>query len=211
MIKVFDFLFSFLGILLFSPILIIIAILIKTTSTGPVIFSQTRVGRNNKDFKVFKFRTMYLGSEKAILLTVGGRDKRITSIGYYLRKYKLDELPQLFNVLLGQMSIVGPRPEVRKYVNLYNENQINILSIRPGITDWASILFRNENDLLERSQSPEDFYINHIIPEKIRLNQIFVQNYTLKEYITIIFVTAIKIVYPEYKVKHFSVLQDCLN
>jgi lipopolysaccharide/colanic/teichoic acid biosynthesis glycosyltransferase len=109
------------------------------------------------------------------------------------------------------MSIVGPRPEVRKYVNLYNENQINILSIRPGITDWASILFRNENDLLERSQSPEDFYINHIIPEKIRLNQIFVQNYTLKEYITIIFVTAIKIVYPEYKVKHFSVLQDCLN
>ena len=198
MIRLFDLFFSFLGVLIASPFLLFIAIAIKLTSRGPVIFSQKRVGKNNNDFNVFKFRTMIINSNNKSLITIGEKDSRITNIGFFLRKYKLDELPQLVNVLVGQMSLVGPRPEVRKYVNLYSESQLKVLNIRPGITDWASIMFRNENDLLEKSSDPELYYINSIVPEKILLNQRYVAKYNVAEYFKILGITILVIVYPRY-------------
>jgi len=168
--KCFDYIFSFIGIIIISPLILIISIIIKADSPGAVFFRQIRVGKNNHDFKLMKFRTMKTDSDKSGLLTVGGRDPRITASGYYLRKYKLDELPQLINILKGDMSFVGPRPEVRKYVDLYNEKQKKILNVLPGITDVASIKYRNENDLLENAKDPEEFYINMIMPDKINMN-----------------------------------------
>lgn len=188
-IKCFDILFAVIGIIIFSPFLLIITILIKLTSKGPVFFKQTRVGKNNQDFKLFKFRTMKTDAEEKGQLTIGGRDNRITTVGYYLRKFKLDELPQFFNVLLGEMSFVGPRPEVRKYVNFYNDEQRKILEVLPGITDKASIEFRNENELLASANNPEQFYIEVIMPQKIKLNQQFIQNRNLKNYFTILILT----------------------
>jgi lipopolysaccharide/colanic/teichoic acid biosynthesis glycosyltransferase len=166
MIRLLDVFFSVIGILLLSPLLLIIGILIKLTSKGPFLYKQERVGYFNSNFEVLKFRTMKVNSDKLGLLTVGGRDPRITKIGFYLRKYKLDELPQLFNVLSGKMCLVGPRPEVRKYVNLYTLEQQKILTIKPGITDWASIIYREENSILEKSNDPEADYINIIIHSK---------------------------------------------
>ena len=142
--RIFDIVFSISGLILLSPVLIVIAILIRFDSKGPVLYKQTRVGRNNKDFKLLKFRTMNPDSDSKGLLTVGGRDPRITKTGYYLRKFKLDEFPQLINVLYGEMSFVGPRPEVRKYVDLYTEDQKKVLDVSPGITDVASIKYKNE-------------------------------------------------------------------
>lgn len=135
---------------------------------------QKRVGKNNQDFTIYKFRTMRTGSDKKGLLTVGGHDSRITDVGYFLRKYKLDELPQLFNVLFGTMSLVGPRPEVRKYVDLYNDEQKKILLVKPGITDYASLEYFSENELLGKSQNPEETYINEIMPAKLELNKRYV-------------------------------------
>ena len=195
MIRLLDIFFSVIGILILSPLLLIIGILIKLTSKGPFLYKQERVGYFNSDFKVFKFRTMKVNSDKLGLLTVGGRDPRITNIGYYLRKYKLDELPQLLNVVFGQMSLVGPRPEVRKYVSLYTLEQQKILSVKPGITDWASIIYREENSILEKSKDPEADYINIIVPDKIKYNLIFIEKYNSVEYIKIIFVTIWKIIY----------------
>ena len=168
--RIFDILFSLTGLILLSPVFIVISILIKFDSKGPVLYKQTRVGRNNKDFKLLKFRTMNSGSDSKGLLTVGGRDPRITKTGYYLRKFKLDEFPQLINVLYGEMSFVGPRPEVRKYVDLYTEDQKKVLDVSPGITDVASIKYKNENDLLEKAEDPEKYYIEKIMPDKIKLN-----------------------------------------
>ena len=168
--RIFDIIFSILGLIILSPVLLIIAIIIKSDSKGPVIYKQLRVGKNGIDFNVLKFRTMKTDSDKEGLLTVGGRDSRITGSGYFIRKYKLDEFPQLLNVLKGEMSFVGPRPEVRKYVLLYNEEQRKVLEVRPGITDIASITYRNENELLEKADDPEKFYIEEIMPDKIRLN-----------------------------------------
>jgi lipopolysaccharide/colanic/teichoic acid biosynthesis glycosyltransferase len=199
MIRLLDILFSVIGILLLSPLLLIIGILIKLTSNGPFLYKQERVGHFNSDFKVFKFRTMKVNSDKLGLLTVGGRDPRITSVGYFLRKYKLDELPQLFNVLFGQMSLVGPRPEVRKYVELYTLQQQKVLEIKPGITDWASIIYREENNILEKSINPEADYINIILPDKIKYNLIFIEKYNSTEYLKIIFVTIWKIIYKNKK------------
>jgi lipopolysaccharide/colanic/teichoic acid biosynthesis glycosyltransferase len=196
MIRVLDLFFSIIGIILILPVLIIISILIKISSKGPIIYRQIRVGYLSSDFEVFKFRTMKIGSDKHGLLTVGGRDSRITKVGYYLRKYKLDELPQLFNVLIGDMSFVGPRPEVRKYVNMYTPTQMKVLSIKPGITDWASILYRNENIILEKSNNPEYDYISVIIPDKISHNLIFIENYEVLEYFKIIFSTILRILIP---------------
>ncbi|MEG1573289.1 MAG: sugar transferase, partial [Bacteroidales bacterium] len=153
-----------------------------------------RVGRHNRDFCLYKFRSMSVGSDQKGLLTVGAKDTRITSIGYFLRKYKLDELPQLFNVLKGDMSLVGPRPEVRKYVNLYTPQQKQVLSVRPGITDYASIEYADENTLLGSSPDPDKTYIEQILPDKIRYNLKFIQNRSLKEYFKIIFLTLRKIV-----------------
>lgn len=196
MIRFFDILFSAIGLLILSPLLLIIALLIKISSKGPVFYKQSRVGLLNIDFLVWKFRTMKVNSDKNGLLTVGGRDPRITGIGYYLRKYKLDELPQLFNVLFGTMSIVGPRPEVRKYVDLYTTEQQKVLSVRPGITDWASIIYRDENIILEKSEDPERDYIHLILPDKIKYNLIYIGNQSVNEYFKIIFNTFWRIVYP---------------
>lgn len=188
-IRFFDIFFSILGIIILLPFFILIALCIKLTSRGAIIFSQIRVGKNNTDFKLYKFRTMYEQAESKGQLTVGGRDNRITNIGYYLRKFKLDELPQLFNVLFGKMSLVGPRPEVRKYVNLYSIEQQDVLKVLPGITDYASLAFRNENDLLEKAKNPEEYYINEIMPKKIELNKKFIENRSIKNYFLILLKT----------------------
>ena len=164
------------------------------TSGFPIFYLQTRVGRNGHDFKLFKFRTMHLNADKMGLLTVGGKDPRVTGIGYYLRKYKLDELPQLFNVLFGTMSLVGPRPEVRKYVDLYSEEQRKVLSVRPGITDFASLEFINENDLLAKSTNPEQTYINEVMPAKLALNARYIEQQGIFTDFKIILNTILKII-----------------
>jgi lipopolysaccharide/colanic/teichoic acid biosynthesis glycosyltransferase len=192
--RLFDLMITLPMLLLVSPFFLIIALLIKIGSNGPVFYMQVRVGLNNRDFKIFKFRTMHINADKAGLLTVGGRDPRVTPIGYFLRKYKLDELPQLLNVLFGSMSLVGPRPEVRKYVDLYNEEQQKVLSVKPGITDYASIEYSEENDLLAKSNNPEGTYINEIMPAKLRLNQKYIAEKNLMTDIKIIWLTFKKII-----------------
>ena len=168
--RIFDIFFSFLGlIVLFIPFLFI-AFLISIDSKGGVFYKQTRVGKDGIDFKLFKFRSMRTDADKSGLLTVGGTDSRITRIGYTVRKYKIDELPQLINVLMGEMSLVGPRPEVRRYVDMYTPGQRQVLSLKPGITDYASIEYSNENELLGNTENPEDVYINEIMPAKLNLN-----------------------------------------
>lgn len=194
MIRLFDFLFSILGLVILSPLFAIVAIWIKFDSSGPVFYKQIRVGKDNKDFRLFKFRSMVTDAENKGLITVGGRDPRVTRSGYFIRKYKLDELPQLINVLIGEMSLVGPRPEVRKYVDLYDEEQRKVLSVKPGITDYASIEYIDENELLAKSDDPERTYIDIIIPEKIRYNMKYINNRSIKEYFKIIFMTFGKIV-----------------
>ena len=195
MIRLLDIIFSTLGILILMPFFILVSLIIKFNSKGPLIYKQSRVGIYNSNFNVYKFRTMHINSDRLGLLTVGGRDPRITSVGYYLRKYKLDELPQLFNVLIGDMSIVGPRPEVRKYVDMYTPEQKRVLSIRPGITDWASIQYRDENIILEKAIDPEKDYVNIIIPDKIKYNLIYIEKYNVLEYLKIIFMTVWKIIF----------------
>lgn len=194
MIRFFDFFFTVLGLIILSPLFLIVAIWIKLDSSGPVFYRQTRVGRNNKDFKLLKFRSMVTDADKKGLITVGGRDPRVTKSGYLIRKYKLDELPQLLNVLIGDMSFVGPRPEVRKYVDLYNETQRKVLSVKPGITDYASIEYIDENEILGKAENPEKVYIEQIMPEKIKYNMKYIQNRSVKEYFKIIFLTIGKIV-----------------
>lgn len=168
--RLFDIVFSFVGLIILLPLFIVVGLLIKLTSSGPVFYHQTRVGYKGMDFRLFKFRTMKVDADKNGLLTVGGRDPRVTSVGYYLRKFKIDELPQLINVLNGTMSFVGPRPEVRKYVDLYTEEQRKVLLLKPGITDYASLEYFSENDLLARSSDPEATYINEVMPAKLKLN-----------------------------------------
>ena len=189
MIRFFDLLFSVLALLVLLPVFILLSIIILLGSKGPVLFNQPRVGRGNKDFILIKFRTMYRDSEKTGCLTVGSRDQRITRAGYFLRKYKLDELPQLFNVIRGDMSLVGPRPEVRKYVSHYNEDQKRVLSVRPGITDYASLEYLHENELLGSSADPEKTYIEEIMPAKLELNKKFLQDRSLKNYFRVILKT----------------------
>jgi lipopolysaccharide/colanic/teichoic acid biosynthesis glycosyltransferase len=192
--RLFDIVCSLIGILILSPFFILIILLVIVTSGFPVFYLQTRVGKNNIDFKLFKFRTMKMNADKQGLLTVGGRDPRITALGYYLRKFKLDELPQLFNVLFGSMSLVGPRPEVRKYVDLYSEEQKKVLSVKPGITDYASIDYINENELLAKSADPEQTYIKEIMPAKLDLNIKYIHDASLGTDLKIIFRTLGKIV-----------------
>ena len=187
--RLFDVFASGCGLLVLSPIFLIMAIWIKLDSEGSVFYRQVRVGRNNNDFRIFKFRSMRVGSDKGSLVTIGGRDPRITRSGYFIRKYKLDEFPQLINVFLGEMSLVGPRPEVRHYVNDCIEEQMHVLDFRPGITDPASIKFRNENELMEKAKDPEDYYINVIMQEKIKLYLEYVQNASFWYDIKLIFKT----------------------
>lgn len=185
----FDILSSGLGLLLISPILLIVSLAITLSSKGGVFYKQSRVGLNGVNFNILKFRTMFTGSDKKGLLTVGDRDPRVTPIGYYLRKYKLDELPQLINVLIGDMSLVGPRPEVSKYVNLYSKEDRVVLSIKPGITDYASIYFRNENEILNSSSNPEKKYIEEVMPLKLELNKKYIEEKGLLTDLKIIFMT----------------------
>ena len=192
--RLFDIIASLCGLLILSPLLILIALFIVLGSGFPVFYLQNRVGKNNQDFKLFKFRTMYVDADKKGLLTVGGRDPRVTPVGYYLRKFKLDELPQLFNVLFGSMSLVGPRPEVRKYVEMYNEDQKRVLEVKPGITDYASLEYINENEILAKSENPEQTYINEIMPAKLKLNMRYINEAGLLTDLTIITRTVQKIV-----------------
>lgn len=171
------------------PLLIIIACLIVLDSRGAVFYKQVRVGKNNKDFKIYKFRTMRTGSDKSGLITLGGTDTRITNVGKFLRAYKLDELPQFINVLNGTMSLVGPRPEVRKYVDLYNDEQRLVLSVTPGITEYASLKFYNEGELLAASTDPETTYVQEVMPEKLRLNLLYVRDHSFFKDLKIILLT----------------------
>ncbi len=191
--RLFDIIASLIGLILLSPVLLLISIAVAITSGFPIFYLQTRVGKNNVDFKLFKFRSMANNSDKKGLLTVGGRDPRITAVGYFLRKFKLDELPQLFNVLFGSMSLVGPRPEVRKYVEMYNEEQKKVLSVQPGITDYASIDYINENELLAKSQNPEETYIKEVMPSKLQLNLKYINEAGLGTDLKLIFKTIGKI------------------
>ena len=194
MIRFFDFILSLVGLVVLAPIFIMLAIWIKIDSKGPVFYKQVRVGQNGINFGLFKFRSMVVDADKKGLITVGGRDPRITRSGYFIRKYKLDELPQLINVLVGDMSLVGPRPEVRKYVNLYTDEQQKVLSVKPGITDYASIEYMDENEILGKSSDPEKTFIEEIMPEKIKYNMKYISNKSLFEYFKIILLTVLKIV-----------------
>ena len=176
-------------LIVLSPLFLVLAIWIKMDSKGPVFYRQVRVGRNNKDFRIFKFRSMRVGADKGSLVTIGGHDPRITRSGYFIRKYKFDELPQLINVFVGDMSLVGPRPEVRHYVNYWTPEQMHVLDVRPGITDPASIKFRNENELMEKADDPEKYYIEVIMQEKIKLYLQYVEKQSFIYDIALIFKT----------------------
>lgn len=168
--RVMDFVLSSIGLILLSPLFLFLMIFISIESSGGPFYLQERVGRNGKTFKLIKFRSMKAGSDKKGLLTIGSNDARITRTGYFLRKYKVDELPQLINVFLGEMSLVGPRPEVKKYTDLYDEEQRKVLTIKPGITDYASLEYFEESDLLKQSNNPELTYIQEIMPAKLKIN-----------------------------------------
>lgn len=189
MIRVFDFIFSVLGILILSPLFFVIYILIIIESKGGGFYVQKRVGRNGVNFNLLKFRSMYKDSDRKGLITIGRRDSRLTKVGIFIRRFKLDELPQLINVFKGEMSLVGPRPEVRKYVELYTPDQKRILTVRPGVTDYASIEYVDENTILGRAADPEKVYIEEIMPDKIRLNMKYIESQNLKSYFEIIFAT----------------------
>lgn len=187
--RIFDLILAVIGLIVFAPLFVLISILVCLDSKGGIFYRQIRVGRNMEDFYLYKFRSMYIHDEDQNLLTIGGRDARITKTGHLLRKYKLDELPQLFNILRGDMSFVGPRPEVRKYVNLYDHDQMQVLSVKPGITDWASIEFYDENELLEHVADPESFYIHQLIPQKISQNLRYIRDHNVLTDVKIIWLT----------------------
>ena len=191
--RLFDIVSSGIGLLCLAPVFVVMAIWIKLDSRGPVFYRQTRVGRYGRDFRIFKFRSMRVGSDKGRQITVGERDPRITRSGYFIRRYKIDELPQLINVFLGDMSIVGPRPEVRKYVDLYSEEQRKVFQVRPGITDLASIKYRNENELLSLVDDPDTYYIDVIMPDKLAINLEYIRHQSFMGDIKIIFNTLFKI------------------
>lgn len=188
-----DILSSSVVLLVLLPVWLVIALLIVTESKGGVFYKQVRVGKDNRDFFLYKFRTMRVGSDQKGLLTVGERDNRITRVGYFLRKYKIDEFPQLLNVIKGDMSIVGPRPEVRKYVDLYTPEQMKVLSVRPGLTDLASIKYVHENEVLAASDNPEKTYIDEVMPAKLDLNLQYIANQSLMGDIRLIFNTFLAI------------------
>ena len=173
--RVFDIVFSLTALIWLAPLLLLISILIKITSHGPVFFIQKRVGLNNGDFNIIKFRTMKQNPSNEGFLTIGNDDSRITKIGLFLRKFKLDELPQLINVLKGDMSMVGPRPELRYFVNLYSKEDLEVLKVKPGITGLASIKYSNEAELLKSAKNPEAFYLNEILPHKLKLNKQYIK------------------------------------
>ena len=192
--RAFDIIASGLGLIVLSPLFLVLAIWTKLDSKGPVFYRQVRVGYKNKDFRIFKFRSMRVGADKGSLVTIGGHDPRVTRSGYFIRKFKFDELPQLINVFLGDMSLVGPRPEVRHYVDYWTPEQMHVLDVRPGITDPASIKFRNENELMEQAEDPEKYYIEVIMQEKIKLYLEYVEKHSFLYDIGLIFKTFREIV-----------------
>lgn len=192
--RLLDIIISLTGLILLSPFFIIVSLIVGLSSKGGVFYFQERVGLRGRSFRLFKFRTMKTGADKKGLLTVGGRDPRVTAVGYHLRKYKIDELPQLLNVFLGSMSLVGPRPEVRKYVELYSTEQKNVLNVKPGITDYASLEYFSENELLAKSSNPEKTYVEQIMPAKLELNKKYISEAGLITDLKIIIRTIGKIV-----------------
>jgi len=210
--RLFDIICSAIGLTLVSPIFVVLAIWIKFDSPGPVFYRQVRVGRGNRDFRIFKFRSMRVGADKGSLITVGGRDPRITRSGYIIRQFKFDELPQLINVFLGDMSFVGPRPEVRHYVDMYTPEQLHVLDVRPGITDLASIKYRNENELLAKAEDPEEYYIKVIMPDKLALNLDYVAKSSFWCDIKMIFLTiwSLSVVKAVYAFFHWYFGKDAL-
>lgn len=187
--RLFDVVCSFFGLVFLSWLFVFVALWVGLSSRGGVFYRQRRVGRCNRDFTIYKFRSMRVNSDRQGLLTIGGRDGRITKAGVFIRKYKLDELPQLFNVLRGDMSFVGPRPEVRKYVELYTEEQKKVLTVRPGITSLSSIKYRNENEILSRSDNPEQYYIDVIMQDKLAIELDYLEQRSLLTDIKVIFQT----------------------
>ncbi|MBI3610075.1 MAG: sugar transferase [Nitrospirae bacterium] len=177
--RIFDFLGSFTGLLVLSPMFLFLALMVKLEDGGPVYYRGVRVGRYGRPFRIFKFRTMVVDAEKLGASSTPGDDQRITRMGKFLRRYKLDELPQLINVLKGEMSFVGPRPQVSWAVKLYNDEEKALLTVRPGITDYASIRFSNEADILWGSADPDREYLIKIAPEKVRLGLEYVRNHSL--------------------------------
>lgn len=192
--RLFDIVASGLGLVALSPLFAALAVWIKCDSKGPVFYRQVRVGRSNKDFRIYKFRSMRQGADKKGLITVGGHDPRVTRSGYYIRKYKLDEFPQLINVFIGDMSLVGPRPEVRKYVDMYTPEQMHVLDVRPGITSLASLRYRNENELLAQADDPDRCYVEKVMPDKIAIDLEYVAHTGLWTDIKLIFATLAAIV-----------------
>lgn len=191
--RIFDILFSSFILLFFLPIGLIISFLIVISSPGEIFYRQERIGKGGKPFFILKFRSMRIDSDSKGKLTVGMRDPRITNIGYFIRKYKLDEFPQFINVLRGEMSVVGPRPEVQEYVDLYNDEQLKVLNVKPGITDYASLYYFKENELLAQSNNPQQTYIEEIMPAKLKLNEKYLENPTVFHDLKIIFLTFGKI------------------
>lgn len=189
MTRLIDILASAFALVIFSPILLIFGLLIILEDGWPIIFKQERIGIKAKPFVMFKLRSMRNRKEGGMAITVGNRDPRVLRVGAVIRKYKLDEIPQLWNVFKGDMSLVGPRPEVKRYTDLYNEKQLEVLNVRPGITDFASVSFRNENEILAKQSDPEQYYIDHIMPEKIELNRRYIDNPSLANYFLILWLT----------------------
>ena len=179
--------------IILSPFFLLITLTVRVDSAGPAFYLQERIGKGGKVFRLFKFRTMHVHADRLTAITVGARDPRITNVGYYLRKFKIDELPQLINVIRGDMSLVGPRPELKKFVDLYSSEQRKVLTVRPGITDPASIKFRNENELLEGKNDPIQYYINEIMPQKLSLNLEYLKNRSMAFDLKIIFLTVFSI------------------
>jgi lipopolysaccharide/colanic/teichoic acid biosynthesis glycosyltransferase len=190
--RLLDLLGSFIGLLILSPLLLCMAVWVSVESPGGPFYRQVRVGRRGRPFKLFKFRSMRVASDQKGLLTIG-KDPRITRCGAFLRRYKLDELPQLLNVLVGEMSLVGPRPEVPLYVERYTESQRAVLSVKPGITDWASIKYFEENRLLAESDQPEQTYLQEIMPDKLALNLQYIRTRSLGKDIQILWQTVVRI------------------
>ena len=200
--RIFDILFSFLGLLIILLPGFIIALLVVLGSGWGPFYRQQRVGRHGKEFGLFKFRTMHRNSDRKGLLTIGSRDPRVTRMGYFLRKTKMDELPQLLNIFIGDMSFVGPRPEVKKYVDLYNDEQRKVLTVRPGLTDFASLQYINESELLAKSDDPEKTYIEEVMPAKLLLNLHYINKMGFATDISIMLNTLFAIVGLNRKQKH---------
>ena len=191
--RILDIIFSISLLIALLPLFLIIIFLINLETKGGAFYTQIRVGKFNANFKIIKFRSMYAGADLKGYLTVGDKDARITKVGYFLRKYKLDELPKLINILKGEMSFVGPRPEVRQFIDLLDKDQLEMLSVRPGLTDFASLKYVNESEILRESDDPERKYIEDILPEKVRLGIDYIKKSNLYLDIKLVFMTIYQI------------------